>query len=338
MLRYADNLRDTEVFILALFLLNIWKLWRLRCPLYQTTLADPFTFSGVGLHSGKIMTVRVLPAEENCGIQFCRSDVRHSPFVRTSPFNVTSTQLATTVACGDFPISTIEHLVSALYGLGVDNAYIEVGGPEIPILDGSSRPIARLIAVATIVPQKAKRKYLHIEKPLSAEMDNKSVSAAPPRQPELTIAFEIDYPHEAIRHQKKNLMLTPHSYYHALADARTFGFQKEVEMLWKMGLAKGGSMENAIVLDDKSGILNPEGLRHEDEFVSHKILDLIGDISLVGYRVLGHIHAVRSGHQLNNIFARKLIESVNSYRIIELETDSDGYGYLKSPGILTAKT
>ncbi len=294
--------------------------------MYQTTLQREFTFSGVGLHSGKNMPVRVLPAPSGTGVQFCRTDVVNCPFVRISPFNVTSTQLATTISCGDFPISTIEHLTSALYGLGVDNVFIEVGGPEIPILDGSADPIVSLIAEAGILPQDEKRKYLAVVRPVEVDVDNKEVRGYACGGFEIT--FEIEYPHEAIRYQKRHLALTPAVYCRTVANSRTFGFQKEVEMLWKMGLAKGGSMDNAIVLDDKDGILNPGGLRHSSEFVSHKILDLIGDVSLIGHRMLGHIHAVRSGHHVNNIFARRLVESMNNYKIIELDDPGMGYGYL----------
>ncbi len=302
--------------------------------MYQTTLTNSFEFSGVGLHSGEVMTVTVLPAEPDTGIQFCRSDVLHCPFVRVSPFNVTSTQLATTIACGDFPISTIEHLVSALYGLGVDNAFIKVGGPEVPILDGSAGPIARQIASSGITQLSARRKYLQIRQNLDVELDDKSVDASPSKIHELHLTFEIDYPHAAIKRQVKSFALTPDSYFNTLSEARTFGFQKEVEMLWKMGLAKGGSLDNAVVLDDKDGILNPEGLRQDDEFVSHKILDLIGDISLVGYRILGNISAARSGHHLNNVFARKLMESSNAFSIIELDNPAEGFGYL-SPAVIS---
>jgi UDP-3-O-[3-hydroxymyristoyl] N-acetylglucosamine deacetylase len=294
--------------------------------MFQTTIHKEFSFSGVGLHSGKEMPVTVMPAPADTGIQFARTDVQNCPFVRITPFNVTSTQLATTISCGDFPISTIEHLVSALYGLGVDNVYIKVEGPEIPILDGSAAPIVDLIDSVGIVQLEVKRKYLCISRDVLVEKDEKVVLGSPSSG--LTITFEIEYPHAAIQHQILTLDLSPTVYRNTVANSRTFGFRSEVEALWKMGLAKGGSMENAIVLDDKDGILNPEGLRHKDEFVSHKILDLLGDVSLVGYRMKGHILAKKSGHQVNNIFARKLLESLNNYTLEEIDMGR-GYGYLK---------
>ncbi|MDR0453717.1 MAG: UDP-3-O-acyl-N-acetylglucosamine deacetylase [Deferribacteraceae bacterium] len=295
--------------------------------MFQTSLRKEFSFFGIGLHSGKNIFVRVMPAPPDTGIQFCRTDVVNCPFVRISPFNVTFTQLATTISCGDFPISTVEHLTSALYGLGVDNAYIDVGGPEVPILDGSAAPIASMIAEAGITHLGTKRKYLTIVRPVEIEIDDKLVRGSVSDDFEIT--FEIDYQHKAICCKKRFLALTPELYFHTVANSRTFGFQKDVEMLWKMGLAKGGSLDNAIVLDDNNGILNEGGLRHSSEFVSHKILDIIGDVSLIGYRILGHIYAVKSGHHVNNLFARRLIESMNSYRISEVEKPDDGYGYFK---------
>jgi UDP-3-O-[3-hydroxymyristoyl] N-acetylglucosamine deacetylase len=294
--------------------------------LYQTTVNSSFSFSGVGLHSGKEMPVVVSPADANTGVQFRRSDVQNCPWVRITPFNVMSTQLATTIQCGDFPISTIEHLMSAMYGLGVDNAYIEVGGPEIPILDGSALPIAKQICDVGILQQDAKRKYLVFERSISLEHDNKTVSAEASDKPLIT--FEIEYPHNAIGKQIRTLELSPETYIETVSIARTFGFKQEIEALWKMGLAKGGSIDNAIVVDNEEGILNPGGLRASDEFVSHKILDLIGDLALVGYRLQGHIYAVKSGHHVNNLFARKLLEAPNTYQIIELQDESQGYGHI----------
>lgn len=295
--------------------------------MYQTTLNKEFYFCGVGLHSGQQMDVRVLPAAENTGIQFRRVDVVNCEYARVTPFNVGSTQLATTIKCGDFPISTIEHLVSALYGLGVDNAYIDVKGPEIPILDGSAGPIVALIMDSGIEVQAARRKYLTFTRDIKVELDDKFIQASP-HNASLDVMLEIEYPHAAINYQKKSITLNPDLYMQCIANSRTFGFQKDVEMLWKMGLAKGGSMENAIVLDDKDGILNPEGLRNKEEFINHKLLDLIGDISLVGYRINGSLHALKSGHNINNIFARKVLENANGYRLVELENTDCAYGYL----------
>ncbi|GAB7140695.1 UDP-3-O-acyl-N-acetylglucosamine deacetylase [Deferribacterales bacterium RsTz2092] len=299
--------------------------------MYQTTLAENFAFSGVGLHNGKDVRVHVLPAVADTGVQFRRVDVQNCPYVRITPFNVSSTQLATTVQCADFPISTIEHVMSALYGLGVDNAYIDVEGAEIPILDGSALPVVEYIRKVGVIAMESKRKYMILLEPLELEHESKFISSVPTN--ELKITFDIDYPHSAIGKQSRTFVLTPDSYADSVANARTFGFASEIEVLRRMGLTRGGSLDNAIVVDDKAGILNLEGLRSQDEFVSHKILDLIGDLSLIGHRIVGHISAVRSGHQVNNMFARKLVESSSYYKITELDGVTyggyKGYGYIK---------
>jgi UDP-3-O-[3-hydroxymyristoyl] N-acetylglucosamine deacetylase len=295
--------------------------------MYQTTLNKPFSIKGVGLHNGKNIDVDVTPAEENTGIRFMRTDVLNCPAVRTTPFNVSSTQLATTVSCGDFPISTIEHLASALYGLGVDNALIKVNGTEIPILDGSALPIVNSICSAGIRKLNAKRLYMYIEKPLLLDMDDKSIEITP--SDDFQIIYEIQYENVGIGSQKSELKLTPENYCKTIACARTFGFQKDVDLLKQLGLIKGGSVENAVVLSETGDILNEGGLRSKEEFVLHKVLDIIGDLSLLGYRVLGSLYAKRAGHSLNNFFARKLLDSPNVYVITELKSEAVGYGYIK---------
>jgi UDP-3-O-[3-hydroxymyristoyl] N-acetylglucosamine deacetylase len=294
--------------------------------MYQTTLNKPFDIKGVGLHNGKDIDVEVTPSEENTGIRFMRTDVLNCPAVRTTPFNVSSTQLATTVSCGDFPISTIEHLASALYGLGVDNALIKVNGTEIPILDGSALPIVNSIRVAGIRELNAKRLYMYIEKPLLFDMDDKSIEII--SSGGFRIIYEIQYDNVGIGSQISKLDLTPESYCNTVALARTFGFQKDVNLLRQIGLIKGGSVENAVVLSESGEVLNEGGLRLKEEFVLHKVLDIIGDISLLGYRLLGTLHAKRAGHALNNFFARKLLESPNVYTIKEIDLKVAGYGHI----------
>ncbi len=301
--------------------------------MYQTTLKKPLVFSGVGLHTGSFIKVKILPALANHGIQFIRSDKKESKPIKISPFNVFSTQLATTLKCGDFPISTIEHVMSALYGMGVDNAFIEVEGPEVPILDGSAAPIVDLISDVGIEVLNQKRKYLKVNRRIRIERDNKWIEVIPSRFFKTT--FHINFDNSLIREQKAFFNVTPKVFKNEIAKARTFGFKNEVEALWKMGLAKGGSLENAVVIDGNR-VMNPDGLRFNNEFVRHKILDLIGDISLVGYRIFGHIRASKSGHQMNNLFARALLESVNCYSIIELNEKNEkenGFRVLEPQGI-----
>lgn len=279
----------------------------------QTTLAKPFKIEGIGLHSGRFFSAYVLPAPADTGIQFRRTDVLRCDFTRITPYNVSSTQLATTIDCGGLPISTIEHLVGSFYGMGVDNAFVEVSGPEVPILDGSAAPIVALILDAGISRLDKPRRILRVTKPVSVGFDEKTVDIVPSCG--FSINFELDYDHPAVGKQIFNYVFDEKSFISEIAFARTFGFKREVDALWSMGLAKGGSLETAIVIDDR--VLNPGGLKAPDEFVRHKILDMLGDLSLIGCRLMGRITAVKSGHKLNNVFARTLLESVGSYEIIE---------------------
>ncbi len=282
----------------------------------QRTLAKSFTIKGVGLHSGEDFIVTVSPAPENTGIQFRRDDVLYCEYTCISPYNVSSTQLATTIDCGGFPISTIEHFTASFYGLGIDNAYISVSGIEVPVLDGSAKEIMDSIIKAGIKEQKQPKKVLKVTRPVSIEYEGKIVTIEPYNGFQIT--FELDYPNTIIGRQIYTYNYNEQTFYKEIGIARTFGFRKEVEALWNMGLAKGGSMENAIVVDD-SGVLNKDGLRMPDEFVRHKILDMFGDLSLIGYRLQGKIVAKKSGHQVNNVFARTLLEATNSYIIEEVK-------------------
>lgn len=281
----------------------------------QTTVKKTITIDGIGLHSGQTMSMSIHPAFADSGICFKRSDVG-TEYTRVTPYTVTSTMLATTIKCGEHTISTIEHVMSALYGLGIDNAMIEVSGPEVPILDGSSIPFVVRLLEAGIRDLPKPVKYLKVNKKIRLEKDGKWVEIIPSRF--FKITFDIDFESDSIGQQRAYFEVNPETYAADIASARTFGFRKEVESLYQMGLAKGGSLENAVVIDGDD-ILNPEGLRFKDEFVRHKVLDMIGDVSLMGYRILGHIRAYKSGHQLNNIFARQILESKDSYDIIERE-------------------
>jgi len=286
--------------------------------MFQTTIKDKLIFSGKGLHSGKFVKAVVYPALPDNGITIKRADIPGSEIVKLSPYNVTSTVLATTVNCGSYKISTVEHILSAAYGLGIDNLHIDVFGEELPILDGSASAYVEQFLKVGIKQLKKKRKYLKFTKRIRIEKGDKWIELIPSRF--FKVTFNIQFDNKIINEQKKFINLTPESYAKEIAKARTFGFRDEVEMLWKMGLARGGSLENAIVID-KDKILNEDGLRYDDEFVRHKILDLIGDISLLGYRIYGHIRAYKSGHELNNQFAKALLEAKNCYKIVELGED-----------------
>lgn len=303
--------------------------------MFQKTLEKSVSLEGIGLHSGKFIKINIHPAFPDTGIQFRRSDVKNSEFTKASPYTVSSTQLATTIECGGCKISTIEHLMSALYGLGVDNAYVEVDGPEVPILDGSSAPYVAIFSQSGIKTQNKKRKYLKFKRKIRLERDNKWIELIPSRF--FKVTFDISYDDDFVKQQKAYFKIDEDEFSSEIAGARTFGFKKDVDALWDMGLAKGGSLDNAVVIDGNK-ILNEDGLRYQDEFVRHKVLDLMGDISLLGYRIFGHIRAYRSGHMLNNIFARTLLESTYCYSIVELPEDTAnspvGSVELKPQGII----
>lgn len=282
----------------------------------QTTIGRIVSLRGIGLHSGQYVTMRVLPAFPDTGIRILKTDTKGLKDVQVSAYNVTSTELATSVGEGDSAVRTIEHLMSALYGIGIDNAVVEVEGPEIPIMDGSAKPITEMLIDAGIKCLAKPRKYLKINKKVRLEYNEKWIEIIPSRFFKVTLA--IDFKNSFIGQQKGFVKITPESYLHEISGARTFGFKNEVERLTQMGLAKGGSLENALIVSE-DGVLNAGGLRYEDEFVRHKMLDLIGDISLVGYRILGHIRGYKTGHQLNNLFARELLQRTDAYTIYEAE-------------------
>ena len=281
----------------------------------QKTLKNKFEITGIGLHSGKDVTAVVSPAPIDTGIQFKRCDINHCNFTRITPYNVSSTQLATTIECDNFQISTIEHFSAALYGMGIDNAYISVYGAEIPILDGSAKDIIDNILKVGIIEQNKPRKVLEVVKPVSINLDGKTVEIEP--YDKFQVTFELDYDHPIIGKQIYTYNHSEEVFAQEIGLARTFGFKREVEALHSMGLAKGGSLDNAIVIGDEEGILNPGGLRVPSEFVRHKILDMFGDLALIGYKIKGKINAVKSGHQVNNVFARALLEATNSYIITD---------------------
>ncbi len=292
--------------------------------MFQTTLNNRITFEGIGLHSGETIQVVVNPSYSETGVMFRRADIQGSPYTKASPYTVTSTQLATSINCGKGSISTIEHLMGALYGLGVDNALVDVYGTEVPILDGSAYPFVGMIREAGVKELNIKRKYLKFKKKIIIEKGDKWIELIPSRF--FKVTFGISFDDNFVQEQKAYFNFSDGGFIEDVSKARTFGFKKDVDALHAMGLAKGGSLENAVVVDG-SGVLNPEGLRYSDEFVRHKILDLLGDISLIGYRFYGHVRAYKSGHMLNNIFARTLLESTNCYSIIE-QPETPAFGSL----------
>jgi UDP-3-O-[3-hydroxymyristoyl] N-acetylglucosamine deacetylase len=282
----------------------------------QKTLKARISCSGVGLHTGRRVTLTIGPAAINTGIQFKRTDPAGLGAVIPARWDhVVDTKLCTVIGNGDgVVISTVEHLMAALSGLGVDNAMIEIDGPELPIMDGSSDAFVFLIECAGIVEQSAARKRIRILQPISVGDERSSASLLP--APFASIEFALDFSNPAIGRQEKSVMVEEDSFKRELSRARTFGFADEVEMLRKAGLARGGSLDNAIVIGTDR-VLNREGLRYGDEFVRHKMLDATGDLYLAGAAIEGRFRGVRSGHALNNQLLRALFADVDAWTYVD---------------------
>lgn len=283
--------------------------------LNQRTLRSTVSCTGVGLHSGTPITLTLRPAPANSGIVFVRSDLEEPVEIPARAEFVVDTTMATTIAQGNVKVSTIEHLMAALAGMGIDNCRVEVSGPEVPIMDGSAAPFVYLIESAGIELLRETKKFLVIRKAVTVEDGDKQATFLPASQ--FSVSFTIDFEHPLISEQSYRMDFSDSFFQREIARARTFGFYREVEMMKKMGLARGGSLENAIVIDDFS-ILNPDGLRFPDEFVRHKILDSIGDISLIGMPVIGHLVANKSGHMLNHKLVMQVLADASAYEIIEV--------------------
>lgn len=275
----------------------------------QTTINHPIDCTGIGLHSGKTVRLGLRPASENTGIIFHIKTPDGIRAISPRPDIVTDTGLATTLSSGDARVSTVEHLLAAIRGLAIDNIHVDVEGGEIPIMDGSAAPFVLLLGKAGITRQNAPRRVLRIRKPVSFSRDGKSIEAYPHNG--FMVEYSITFPHRLIGTQTMRLNLTPRSFAD-VSRARTFGFLREVEYLHSKGLARGGSLDNAIVLDDCS-VLNKEGLRFDDEFVRHKVLDFIGDMAMLDRPLQGRFIVSCSGHALNNEFLRTITANAQEY-------------------------
>ncbi|HLQ76850.1 MAG TPA: UDP-3-O-acyl-N-acetylglucosamine deacetylase [Terriglobia bacterium] len=270
----------------------------------EQTIASPIEFSGIGLHTGEPATMRILPAPAGKGIVFRRVDLDNFE-LRADVGSVERVAYATTLMNRGVWISTVEHLLSALYCLRIDNAFVELDNFEVPILDGSGLLYTDAIQRVGIITLDAPRNYLRITKSFELEENGKTIAIHP--SDSFSIEYEIGFPHPLIGHQKLEVEITPDNYATLVAPARTFGFYDEVEKLQANGLVRGGSLENAIVLTE-TGMLNETSLRFPDEFVRHKILDLLGDFALIGQSVLGRIVANRAGHALHTRFVAELLD------------------------------
>ncbi|MBF0428910.1 MAG: UDP-3-O-acyl-N-acetylglucosamine deacetylase [Magnetococcales bacterium] len=280
----------------------------------QRTLKNTIRCTGIGLHGGNKVYLSLRPAPENTGIVFHRIDMGGA-LIPAKVENVVDTQLCSTIANADgVRVSTVEHLLAAFAGLGVDNAYVDLDSPEVPIMDGSAAPFVFLIQCAGIVEQRVTKKWLRIKKSISVTHENKRASFHPCDH--FRMSFHIDFDHPLLSGQGVEIDVTETTFIKDVSRARTFGFLKDLETLRANGLARGGSLDNAIVIGDFR-ILNEGGLRYEKEFVRHKIIDAIGDLYLLGRPILGHFKGVRSGHAMNNLLLRKLLTRTDAWELVE---------------------
>jgi len=280
---------------------------------HQRTLQRTASLEGVGLHSGKRVTLRLVPAPTDHGIVFVRTDLPQKPSIPVRSEFVVDTSLATTLGAGGVRVGTVEHLLAALSGLGIDNLRIELDGPEVPIVDGSAEPFARLIASTGIRTQEDPKQFIVIKRSVTVVDGDKHATFSPAKR--FRIDCTIDFKHPLISDQQFTLEFSDRSFVREVARARTFGFLRDVDRLREAGLARGGSLENAVVVDDFS-ILNPEGLRFPDEFVRHKLLDALGDVALLGRPVIGALTVYKTGHALNQRLVAKVLSDPSNYEVV----------------------
>ncbi|MFT7461585.1 MAG: UDP-3-O-[3-hydroxymyristoyl] N-acetylglucosamine deacetylase [Planctomycetota bacterium] len=303
----------------------------LQIMIRQRTLRNSIKATGVGLHTGEKVYLTLNPAPINTGIVFRRVDLDPVLEIRARAENVGDTTLSTSLVTGNERVSTVEHLLSAMAGLGIDNSYVDVSAPEVPIMDGSAGPFVFLIQSAGIEEQNAAKKFIRIKHPVTVKDGDKVASFLP--FDGFKVSFTIDFDHPVFRDRtaKAEVDFSTTSYVKAVSRARTFGFMHEIEYLRSKGLARGGSVDNAIVVDEYR-ILNQDGLRYDDEFVKHKVLDAIGDIYLLGHGLIGEFRAHKSGHALNNASLRALIAQPESWEMVTFEDEASApISYVTNP-------
>ncbi len=282
---------------------------------FETTVRRPVEASGVGLHSGVAVQIRILPAPVSTGIVFLRTDLDNFP-VPASWRHVARVSYATSLMRQGVLISTTEHLLSVFYSMGIDNAYVEIDNLEVPILDGSGQPFVELIEQAGIRQYRRKRRYLRVRRPVSVEDHGKRISILPAESFRLTC--EVDFSHPLVGRQSLELEVTPNRYAAEIAPARTFGFEYELDQMRNMGLIRGASLENAVCFT-RDSVLNPGGLRAADECCRHKALDLIGDLALLGRPLLGHVIAERAGHAMHAALVARIMSDPSLYEILTFD-------------------
>ena len=294
----------------------------------QKTLKNKITLTGIGVHSGREATITIRPADAGTGIIFHRVDLVLPVSIEATAANVVNTRLNTTIGKNGAVVSTVEHLMAALRCFGVDNAHVDIDGPEVPIMDGSAAPFVEAVRAAGVTTLARPKKYLVVKKPVTVTEGEKKVTIIPSRF--FKVSFDMQFGHPAVASQFRSMTLVEDEFAAEFAPARTFGFLAEVETLKANGLARGGSLDNAVVIGD-TGVLNPGGLRFDDEFVRHKILDTVGDLSLAGYPILGHVKATRSGHDMNHRLVKELLARTDCWRLVELAGRSEDEGAVALP-------
>ena len=282
---------------------------------FETTVQRPVEASGVGLHSGVPVSIRILPAPASTGIVFLRSDLENFP-IPASWRHVARVSYATSLMRQGVLISTTEHLLSVLYSMGIDNAYIEIDNLEVPILDGSGLPFVKLIQEAGIRTYRRRKRYLRIRRPVSVEGGGKRISILP--SDSFLLTCDIFFDHPCVGRQTMDIEVTPEHYATEIAPARTFGFSWELDQMRDMGLIRGATLENAVCFD-RTSVMNPGGLRFPDECCRHKVLDLIGDLALIGKPLLGHVIAERAGHAMHAALVSKIMSDPSLYEILSFD-------------------
>jgi UDP-3-O-[3-hydroxymyristoyl] N-acetylglucosamine deacetylase len=295
----------------------------------QRTLKNIIRATGVGLHTGEKVSMTLRPAAPNAGIVFRRIDLPQPVEIKADPYHVGDTRLSSCLEQNGVRVSTVEHLLSALAGLGIDNLYVDLSAGEVPIMDGSAGPFVFLLQSAGIEAQPLAKKFIRILKPVEVTDGDKSARFAP--HCGFKIEFSIDFDHPIFENSAKSVCVdfATTSYVKEVSRARTFGFMQDVERMRAQGLALGGSLDNAIVLDEYR-VLNNDGLRYDDEFVKHKVLDAIGDLYLLGHPVIGAFAAHKSGHALNNALLRRLLEQQEAWEYVSFERAEDAPAFIAS--------
>lgn len=282
----------------------------------QQTLANSISCSGVGLHSGQPVTLTIRPASPDTGIVFVNRNGHAGASLAATVKHLVPTELCTAISGNGFQVKTIEHVLAALAGLHVDNAYVEVDAGEAPVMDGSSAPFVRLIRSAGLVSQSKRQPYLKMTRPLEIVDGSRRIRIEPSSTPRIT--YSIHYDHPLIHTQTYSYEYSADGFESEIAEARTFGFLEEVEALWARGLGRGGNLDNTVVLS-KDGVLNESGLRFANEFVRHKVLDLIGDFSLLGVPFIGHLIADRSGHALHTKLVKQILDHPDCWVLLNAD-------------------